>query len=216
MPRFRFALDRVLERRIDDEEARRRALAAIEARRRGLEEALRGRQAEIAAGRSEWREGLVGEVDAEALRHNARAALGLVRRAHRTVLELAALEKPLARARAELVEAARARRALELLRERRLAAHLAEENRREQVELDEFGMRVGLAAAEETRRPDGVGRALRDGVDAAFGRPSSRGMPVQYRMEGQGPPAAGADSGQFASTRLRTGRSASSAGMEPS
>ena len=163
MPVFRFTLERILDLRLDEEDAKRRALAAIEARRRSLEESLRSRQAEIAAGRDEWRAGLVGPVDAEALRHNARAALGLVRRAQRAVLELAALEKALARARMELVEAARARRALEILRERRLAAHLAEEGRREQSALDEMGARVaGAAGLRADRSASGPRSARRE------------------------------------------------------
>ena len=68
-----------------------------------------------------------------------------MRKAHRTVLEMAALEKGLAAARAELVEAARARRALELLREQRLAAHLALEARREREALDEFAATARIA-----------------------------------------------------------------------
>ncbi|MFM1823665.1 MAG: hypothetical protein RI967_1931 [Planctomycetota bacterium] len=145
MARFHFALQPVLERRLDEEEAKRRAVAALESRRRALEDALRGRQAELAGGRDAWRAELVGEVDAASLRHHAAAGLGIVRKAHRTVLEMAALEKGLAAARAELVEAARARRALELLREQRLAAHLALEARREREALDEFAATARIA-----------------------------------------------------------------------
>lgn len=166
MPAFRFTLERVLDLRLDEEESKRRALAAIEARRRALEDSLRSRQAEIAAGRDEWRAGLVGPVDAEALRHNARAALGLVRRAQRAVLELAALEKALGRARTELVEAARARRALEILRERRLAAHLAEERRREQSALDEIGARIEGAVGLRADRTGPGSRSARAEVSA--------------------------------------------------
>ena len=40
MARFRFALQRVLDRRLDEEEAKRRAHGQIEAKRRALEDAL--------------------------------------------------------------------------------------------------------------------------------------------------------------------------------
>ncbi|MCE2882041.1 MAG: flagellar export protein FliJ [Planctomycetaceae bacterium] len=146
MAKFRFALQRVLDRRLDEEEARRRVLSQVEAKRRGLEDALRTRQQEISAGRDAWRSGLVGTVDPAALRHHAIASTGLVRKAQRTVLELAGMEKALVKARADLVEAARARRALEILRERRLAAHLAEESRRERDNLDEFAANVARRA----------------------------------------------------------------------
>lgn len=149
MPRFRFALQRVLERRLDEEEARRVALNRIETVRRRLEDSLRDRQREIAAGRDEWRGGLVGAVDAAALRHHAAAGVGMMRRAQRTVLELAGMQKGLDKARAELIEASRARRALEIFRERRMAAHLAEEARREAGELEEIALGFARRAREE-------------------------------------------------------------------
>ena len=63
MPRFRFALQRVLDLRLREEEARRLALAGVEGQRRMLEDSLRTRQVEISAGRDEWRRQLVGEID---------------------------------------------------------------------------------------------------------------------------------------------------------
>ena len=148
MARFRFALQRVLDRRLDEEEAKRRALAAIERRRRELEDSLRARQGEIAAGRAAWRAGLVGEIDPAVLRHHASAGVGLFRKAQRTVLEIASLEKGIAKARAEAVEAARARRTLELLRDQRLAAFQEGDRRREQAMLDEFGVQAAHRAQE--------------------------------------------------------------------
>ena len=147
MARFRFALQRVLDRRLDEEEVKRRALAVLEGRRRQLEESLRTRQGEISAGRDAWRAELVGEVDPAALRHHAAAGVGLFRKAQRTVLEIASLEKGIATARAESVEAARARRTLEILREQRLAAFRALENRREQGALDEIATTGASVAA---------------------------------------------------------------------
>jgi flagellar FliJ protein len=147
MAKFRFALERVLDRRLKEEEARRLVLAKIEGHRRALEDALRDRQREIGAGRDDWRNSLVGTVDPVALRHNAAASMGLMRKAQRTVLELAGLDKSLVRAKADLVEAARARRALEILREQRFAAFKTVEARREREQLDEF-------AQEMTRRAD--------------------------------------------------------------
>ena len=149
MAKVRFALQRVLDRRLDEEEAKRRTHAALEAKKRGLEDALRGRQQEIAAGRDMWRTQLVGEVDAAALRHHAGAAMGLVRKAQRTVLEMASLEKSITVSRTELVEVAKARRALEILRERRLAAHVELEAMRERAQLDEFASDLARRARED-------------------------------------------------------------------
>ena len=138
MARFRFALQRVLDRRLDEEEVKRRALASVEGQRRKLEQSLRDRQAELAQGRDAWRDGLVGVIDPAALRHHAVAGVGLMRKAQRTVLEMAGLEKALVKTRAELVEAARARRTLEILREQRLAVHHAIEASHERAGMDEM------------------------------------------------------------------------------
>lgn len=155
MARFRFALERVLDRRLREEEARRLVLARIEGQRRSLEDSLRERQREITGGRDDWRRHLVGSIDPAELRHHATASIGLLVKARRTVLEIASLEKGINRAKADLVEAARARRALEILRERRLAAFKAEESRREREQLDEFAQeimrRAGLAEIEQQR-----------------------------------------------------------------
>jgi flagellar FliJ protein len=147
MARFRFALQRVLDRRLDEEEVKRRALALIERKRRELEDALRARQGEISAGRNAWRAELVGSIDPASLRHHAAAGVGLFRKAQRTVLEIASLDKGIAKARAEAVEAARARRTLEILRERRLAAFNELESRREQTALDEIAANGARTAA---------------------------------------------------------------------
>ena len=138
MARFRFALQLVLDRRLDEEEAKRRALASIESKRRDLLESLRSRQSEIAAGRAAWRGELVGLVDPASLRHHAAAGVGLFRKAQRTVLEIASLEKGIIKARTEAVDAARARRTLEILRDQRLAAFALVERCREQGALDEI------------------------------------------------------------------------------
>jgi flagellar FliJ protein len=138
MARFRFALQRVLDRRLKEEEAKKLVVATVERHRRELEDSLRTRQREIAGGRDEWRAQLVGTIDPASLRHHAGAAIGLMHKAQRTVLELASTEKAMQRARTDLTEAARARRALELLRDRRRAAFDHEVARREREQIDEF------------------------------------------------------------------------------
>ena len=159
MAKFRFSLERLLDRRLKEEEARRLVLTKIEAHRRALEDSLRERQREISAGREEWRQQLVGAVDPAALRHHAGASLGLLRKAQRTVLEMAGLEKSLGRAKEDLVEAARARRVLEILRERRFAAYQAVEARREREQLDEFAQEMDRRARLERDQTDERGAA---------------------------------------------------------
>ena len=155
MARFRFALQRVLDRRLKEEEAKKLVVATVERHRRELEDSLRTRQREIAGGRDEWRAQLVGTIDPASLRHHAGAAIGLMHKAQRTVLELASTEKAMQRARADLTEAARARRALELLRDRRRAAFDDEVARREREQIDEF------AQVSTQRRMAGDGSAAR-------------------------------------------------------
>jgi len=155
MPKFRFPLQRVLELRLDEEEVKRRALVDVEQRRRALEDALRARQREISSGRDAWRTSLVGEIDAAALRHHATAAIGIVRKAQRTVIEMASLDKAETHARAELVEAARARRSLEILRERRLFEFQTRAAKQEREQLDEFAGELGRRSAMADRERDG-------------------------------------------------------------
>ena len=69
------------------------------------------------------------------------------------------LEKSLARAKEDLVEAARARRVLEILRERRLAAFRADEAKRERDQIDEFAQIVHRRAAVELQQQDERGAA---------------------------------------------------------
>ena len=68
----------------------------------------------------------------------------------RTVLEIASLEKGIAKARAEAVEAARARRTLEILRDQRLSAFADGERRKEQGALDELGQQRAHAQTPNT------------------------------------------------------------------
>lgn len=159
MAQFRFTLARLLDRRLKEEDARRLALAKLEGHRRALEDSLRERQREISAGREEWRRQLVGDINAAALRHQAGASLGLLRKAQQTVIEIAGMEKGLARAKQDLIEAARARRALEILREQRLAAFLAVEARKEREQLDEFAQDIDRRAKLERERADERGAA---------------------------------------------------------
>ena len=159
MARFRFTLARLLDRRLKEEEARRLVLARLEGHRRALEDSLRERQREISAGRDDWRAQLVGPVDPAALRHHASASIGMMRKAQRTVLEMAGREKSLASAKQDLIEAARARRVLEILRERRHAAFLAEESRREREQIDEFATALHRRALLDGEQNDERGAA---------------------------------------------------------
>lgn len=138
MPRFRFPLEPLLEMRRREEETRIGELAVIEHERRRLEESLRERQTELGAGRAALRAGLVGAVDVHLLRQQAAASLAVDRLARRTVLELAGLAQKADAARQRLVAAAQRRRAIEILRERRVEEWNREQDRKETAFLDEL------------------------------------------------------------------------------
>lgn len=154
MARFRFQLQPVLDARLRAEDERRRAVAELEQERRRLEDALRRRQSAIAGAKDGVREALIGQVRPDDLRSQANASLAEMRDAQRSVLELAGLHRRLETARAALAAAARDRRAIELVKERRFEAWRHELDRREQAGLDELATNRAAfesrLAAEET------------------------------------------------------------------
>ena len=148
MARFRFRLEPLLRARRQTEQTRQRAVAELERRRRELEDTLRRQQQFITAGKQSLRDRLVGSLDMASLRAHAGSTIHLLREAQRIVIELAGVHKRLEGARAQLIEAARQRRAVELLRERRLAQWKAQINKAEDAALDELA--VHAAARKES------------------------------------------------------------------
>jgi flagellar FliJ protein len=138
MTRFTFALDPVLRMRQRAERRLQRAVAELERERRGLEALLQRQQAHLAEGKHELRRGLRGTVDVTTLRWQAAASVQVSRQAQRLALALAGLHQRLESARMQLVAAARDRRAVELLREKRLEEWRAADRRRENAALDEL------------------------------------------------------------------------------
>jgi len=153
MPAFRFPFEGLLKSRRLAEQARQRAVADLERERRALEDRLRTLQSAIASNRQELRDALVGTVNAHALRLHAASSIQQMRQAQRSALELAGVHRRLDTARAALVEAARARRAIELLRERRLAAWKAALDKAEDQAIDELAVisaaRAGRSGASD-------------------------------------------------------------------
>lgn len=148
MPRFHFALEPLLRARRAAEEVVQRRVAEIAEELRALEDRLRRQQESIAEGKRSLRAGLTGLVRMPELRLHASAAIQLTRKGHRLVLEMAGLHKRLEAARLELVEAARQRRAIEILRERRFEEWKREIEKQETNALDELAViRAGAAAS---------------------------------------------------------------------
>ena len=122
------------------EQAHQRTVAEIERERLALEDTLRRHQEHLSEGKSSLRSNLVGRIDSGTLRMHAAASLGVMRAAQRIVLELAGVHRKLDVARAQLIESARQRRAVEILRERRYRQWQTEINKAEADALDELAV----------------------------------------------------------------------------
>lgn len=154
MPKFRFKLEHVLEQRVREERDKQIAFAAIDRERVELESQIRGHQHALVGYKRDLRGALAGDQTGSSpdgasitlpdVRLQAGASLMVMGKAQSAVLQLAGVHKRLDSARAELLEAARARRAVELLREQRLAQWKREQDRKEAAELDDLTvMRAG-------------------------------------------------------------------------
>jgi flagellar FliJ protein len=138
--RFRFELEPLLTARRHVEHARQRSVAVLDRERLRLESSLRSQQQFITSGKTSLRGELVGALDLGSMRAHASSTIQLMREANRIVIELAGVHKQLDRARAALVEAARERQAIELLKERRFEAWKTKLNKAEDAVLDELAV----------------------------------------------------------------------------
>lgn len=138
MAKFVFKLEPLLKARKRAEERHQLVVAGVERERLVLEEKLRRRQDEIGRSKETWRGSLVGRIDIASLRLQAASALGSVRQAQQLVLQLAGVHQRLETARGALIEATKARRAIERLKERRFERWKADLEKAETARLDEL------------------------------------------------------------------------------
>ncbi len=153
MPSFRFRLEVVLKHRMAVEDQRQRELAAVLRLRMILHEQLRLMQQTIVDSKRELAGGLVGPVDVDRITQFARYSGQVRQRAAAIVTRLAGAEKQIEAARQRLLEATKARKALELLRDRQREQWRREEDRREAAALDElavqaYGRRLAVGEVE--------------------------------------------------------------------
>jgi len=141
MARFVFRLRPVLEQRERVERDRQLAVAELERERLRLEDELRRCEWAAHYERRELRDRLDAGagVDVGAARWQAHASLGAMSRARSAALRLAGVHARLGRARAALLGATAARKAVESLRDKQFAAWRAEQAKKERIELDEIG-----------------------------------------------------------------------------
>jgi flagellar FliJ protein len=142
MAKFVFELEPLLEQRRREERDRMRAVGEVERERLELEAEAARVALEIRAERQALRAELHGQgpgaVDLRRVQMQANASLHGGRRTQELALRAAAVFKRLDTARALLLRATTQRRAVELLRERRFEAWLAEQRAKEARELDEL------------------------------------------------------------------------------
>ena len=140
MAKFRFELDPVLRARQREEDVIQRDVARLNRQRTILEDGLRSRQVRLSESKRSVRDQLVGTIETSHVRMQANASLAIMRDAERTVLELAGIHQRLEEAQSRLREAAKRRRAIELLKEQRIMEWRRSEARAEQLALDELAV----------------------------------------------------------------------------
>jgi flagellar export protein FliJ len=151
MARFVFSLEAALEQRRRVERERQLAVAKIERMRVEAEEKVRAVQQRLTAERNDMRALLgsggaegVGRVSVTSVRLQATAGLHGLAQLRTLAIELAGILKRLETARAQLMAAAVARKAVEKLREQQFTRWKLEQAHRESAELDDLTlMRTG-------------------------------------------------------------------------
>ena len=137
---FRFKLEPLLRHRRSIEERFQREMAQLLRERMILQTHLRRMQQTISDSRRDLSDGLVGAVDLDRVGQFARYSGEVRQQAQSMVVRLAALEKAVAQARQKLARATRARKALELLRDRRHEQFKRRLQRIEDAQLDEIAV----------------------------------------------------------------------------
>jgi flagellar export protein FliJ len=140
MAGFVFRLESVLRQRKHVEEQRQRELAELLRRQLILQTQLRTLQQTVQSDKREMSDALVGAVDVRRIRQHATHASQVSLRIQQLATHLFALTRQIERARQALLEATKACRALETLRERQHERWRGEQERLQTAELDEIAV----------------------------------------------------------------------------
>lgn len=155
MAKFLFKLESVLRHRQQAQRQAQRLLAERSAVAAGLEADLKRLNQELTQSTDALRAGgLVGRIDLTYLTAHRRYTADVTRRGTALMQRLALAQRGVEEARRALVEAMRRRKALETLREHRLAAWRADLQRRELSEADDIATRATAAEQREAREDD--------------------------------------------------------------
>ena len=171
MASFTFQLDPVLQQRKLVEDQRQRELAAVQAEYGELDRQLRSLDLEVQTSEADLRSNrLTGRLDLSFLAAHRRFTLAMQRKAVALAQQMAAVRKRVDDARAALVEAAKQRKIMEKLRDRRQAQWSEETTRKELAALDEISARIGYRTV--TEAVSGA-TEVEDGQGATDGGPTS-------------------------------------------
>ena len=150
-PQFEFRLEALLTHRKQIEREHQLEVAQIQQQIQVLVRQIQDSQARIVEenGRLSVKE-LVGRLDMQYIARQKRYVGNLHVQIILTMQRMAAVEKTLTTARAELLEAARSRKVIEKLREKQYARWLAEMERKQAALNDEIGTQLALRKAATT------------------------------------------------------------------
>jgi flagellar FliJ protein len=137
---FVFNLQSLLDLRVREEQSTQRDMSLLMREKAEIDERLRRHQRAIEDGKQALRDDLVGIVDVRRLRLQTHAAFGVMRDAQGAAIALAGLARKIENARILHQEARAKRRAVELLKEKRHAEWMREQERREVALLDELAI----------------------------------------------------------------------------
>lgn len=138
MATFKFKLEPVLKQRRILEDQGQRELAKLLRQRMILHDQLRSMQRTITESKRALTGTLLGTVNLEQAGRFARYSDQVTQRARSIVLELAQLEKSIEASRQQFLAVSRDRKAIELLRDRRLEAWKKQRRRAEDTVVDEI------------------------------------------------------------------------------
>lgn len=163
MPTFRFTLQTVLRQRELAERQRQREFGVVRQEYAALEADLRAMDDSVKAATDDLRDKhLVGRISVEYLSAHRRFTLAMQRRAVEHAQKMSAVRQRLDAARAALVEAAKSRKAMEKLRERRRDDWKADQVRREAAATDEVAQQIGVRLVRDAVRDAATEAQARD------------------------------------------------------
>ncbi|HEX8915642.1 MAG TPA: flagellar export protein FliJ [Humisphaera sp.] len=173
MARFKFTLDAVLKQRKLVEDQKQRAFGEVQRRYAAMEAELRAMDDEVKRATEDLRDNhLVGRISVDYLAAHRRFTMAMQRKALAHAERMSPVKAELEAARAALIEAAKQRKILEKLREKREADWKVAEARKDAAAMDEIGQQIGTRLARAAGEGDagsGADQAASPEADEPWG-----------------------------------------------